>query len=322
MIVAEGLPPHVPSYAARVIEKSGYGSIPFKFVNLEDEPGKVVEVDSFAGSPVVERIVVPEILMDEDTSVINVPKLKTHLMVMFTGAIKNVAMGMVNQYTKSKIHETVGHNFKKLSRALVEVYLALKETIPLTVVDAVESMSGNGPTHGEKLSTGKIIYGKDAAVVDLILGEVMGMREAPVPTVLTEYGLTPNLRDIEVVGNLKTFEFQPPSTYRSGLDARVDSILDSENWLSIRFSSFFIGRSWYNLKINQELCGKCGGCYKRCPSEAILQQSEAYTIDGSKCVRCLCCKEMCPNDAVEITRPLSGRFMNLSYKMLTRLGLF
>jgi uncharacterized protein (DUF362 family)/Pyruvate/2-oxoacid:ferredoxin oxidoreductase delta subunit len=322
VIIAEGLPPQVPSYAKRVIEKTGYRALPFKFINLENEPGEVIHLNEILGVPIVEEIVVPRIIMDEDVSVVNVPKLKSHLMVMFTGAIKNVAMGMVKQYTKGKIHAAVGHDFKKLAKSLVEVALSLQERVPLTVVDAIESMAGNGPTHGEGVHTRKLLYGTDLVSMNTVLAEMMGMQDAPVPSVLREYNLTPELSQLEIQGNLETFEFLLPSTYREGVDARIDSMLDSENWLSIKFSSFFIGRSWYNLKINQMLCEHCGNCLKRCPSGAVLQESEKFNIDNENCVRCLCCKEMCPQDAIEILRPFSGRFMNLMYKLLIKLGLF
>jgi uncharacterized protein (DUF362 family)/Pyruvate/2-oxoacid:ferredoxin oxidoreductase delta subunit len=322
VIVAEGLPPQVPSYAARVIEKTGYGALPFKFINLENEPGEVIHLPKSLGLPVVEEIVVPRLLMDEDVSVINVPKLKTHLMVMFTGAIKNVAMGMVKQYTKGKIHAAVGHDFKTLAKALVEVSLVLKERVPLTVVDAIESMEGNGPTHGDIVLTGKVLYGEDIVAVNTVLAELMGMQDAPVPSVLSEHELAPDLSQLEIQGTLERFEFLLPSTYRGGMDARLASMLDSENWLSIKFSSFFISRSWYNLKINQVLCENCGSCFKRCPSGAVLHEGEGYRIDKDGCVRCLCCKEMCPQDAIEIVRPLSGRFMNLAYQLFITLGLF
>lgn len=321
VFVAEGLPPQVPGYAERVIKKTGYGALPFKFIDLEDEPGEVIQLPNFLGQPIVEEIVVPKLLMDEDVSVINVPKLKTHLMVMFTGAIKNVGMGMIKQYTKAKIHATAGHNFKMLAKSLVEVYLTLKERIPLTVIDAIESMTGNGPTHGKKLHTGKILYGEDAAIMDILLATMMGMQDAPIPTVLREHELVPDSKQIVVKGNLESFTFQPPSTYRSGLEARIGSFLDPENWLSIKLSSFSIDRSWYSLKINQELCERCDSCLNRCPSDAIRHKSVELQIDDSRCVRCLCCKEMCPNDAVEIHRPLSG-LTNLAYKLLIKLGLF
>ena len=269
VVVAEGMPPQVSSYADRVILKTGFENLPFKFLNLEDEPGEVLHLENLLGQPVVEDIVVPRILLDEDVSIINVPKLKTHLMTMYTGAIKNVGMGMVKQYTKARIHAIAGHDFEVLSKALIEVYLALKERIPLTVVDAIESMSGNGPTHGERLDTGKILIGEDTAALDMVLAEMMGMQGAPVPKILRENGLAPDPTQIEFKGTLESFNFQPPSTYRSGLNARIASFLDSENWLSIKLSSFTIDRSWYSLKINKELCEMCDSCVKRCTTGAI-----------------------------------------------------
>jgi ferredoxin-type protein NapH len=52
--------------------------------------------------------------------------------------------------------------------------------------------------------------------------------------------------------------------------------------------SFFNGVSFYKLRINKELCNKCGECEKICPVEI----KKIYeNPDASQCIRCLLCLE-------------------------------
>ena len=45
-------------------------------------------------------------------------------------------------------------------------------------------------------------------------------------------------------------------------------------------------------------CVACGACLEECPSDAIEEGDEIYTIDQEKCTECGSCQEVCPNDAI------------------------
>jgi len=47
-----------------------------------------------------------------------------------------------------------------------------------------------------------------------------------------------------------------------------------------------------------EACTKCGTCESVCPTEAISEGAQTYTIDPDKCVDCGQCADQCPASAI------------------------
>ena len=45
-------------------------------------------------------------------------------------------------------------------------------------------------------------------------------------------------------------------------------------------------------------CTACGTCKDACPSEAINEGEEKYTIDPETCVECGVCVDACPTNAI------------------------
>jgi NADH:ubiquinone oxidoreductase subunit F (NADH-binding)/(2Fe-2S) ferredoxin/Pyruvate/2-oxoacid:ferredoxin oxidoreductase delta subunit len=52
-------------------------------------------------------------------------------------------------------------------------------------------------------------------------------------------------------------------------------------------------------RVVEDLCTKCGMCFKACPVEAITwQKKEVARIDVNKCIKCLTCFDKCKFDAI------------------------
>ncbi len=45
-------------------------------------------------------------------------------------------------------------------------------------------------------------------------------------------------------------------------------------------------------------CTTCGSCIDACPTEAIQEGSDKYTIDQDACVDCGACVDTCPVSAI------------------------
>lgn len=54
------------------------------------------------------------------------------------------------------------------------------------------------------------------------------------------------------------------------------------------------------IKINQELCARCGLCMDECPSDAISISNGWAVVDQKRCTGCEICVEVCPNGAIEV----------------------
>lgn len=55
------------------------------------------------------------------------------------------------------------------------------------------------------------------------------------------------------------------------------------------------------MKVNNDLCLKCGSCIENCPVMAISINKKEGTIviDENKCVQCEACKECCPRMSIQ-----------------------
>ncbi len=53
------------------------------------------------------------------------------------------------------------------------------------------------------------------------------------------------------------------------------------------------------FEVDQDLCIKCGICYRHCPADAIeWKKKEPAYIDKNKCIKCMTCFSNCPSDAI------------------------
>ncbi len=101
---------------------------------------------------------------------ISMPKLKTHQLTKYTGAVKNF-YGVIPGSGKAVIHR-LAPSEESLSNAVVDVYSALKPV--LAVMDGIVGMEGEGATNGTPVGSKVIISGADCVSVDAVASEVIG----------------------------------------------------------------------------------------------------------------------------------------------------
>lgn len=56
----------------------------------------------------------------------------------------------------------------------------------------------------------------------------------------------------------------------------------------------------YRRRIDSDTCTCCGSCAEACPTEAIQQNEDVYTINQNLCFGCGACEDECPVDAIEL----------------------
>ena len=115
----------------------------------------------------------------ESDYIIDLCKFKTHGMVGLSGAVKNL-FGCVPGLMKPELH----FRFPEEER-FCEMLVDLCETVRpnLTIVDAVDSMQGDGPSGGSLLHTGMLLAGKNPYDIDLLLCKVAGFDPDKIYTV-------------------------------------------------------------------------------------------------------------------------------------------
>ena len=105
----------------------------------------------------IRHVMIAEDVLTADI-VINLPKLKTHGLTFYTGAVKNT-FGYVTGGDKMRVH-ALAVTPQRFAEALVDIY-AIRPP-DLSIMDAVEAMEGNGPSNGRVRRVGKILASDNA----------------------------------------------------------------------------------------------------------------------------------------------------------------
>jgi uncharacterized protein (DUF362 family) len=113
----------------------------------------------------------PEELLKSDVY-INVAKMKTHFHVGVTLSIKN-QQGLLRPEAKK-----ANHREYDLHESLVSIAKVVQPD--LNIVDAIESMEGEGPTSGKKKVTHAMVYGDNIYETDIACCQFMGISPAQI----------------------------------------------------------------------------------------------------------------------------------------------
>ncbi len=258
------------------------------FVNLAQNPVRHPVSSRFLDHAVVARHV-----LDADV-IVNLPKLKTHVLTCITAAVKNT-FGYLVGGDKMRVH-SCARTPRQFAEALLDVYRIRPPE--LTIVDAVVAMEGNGPSKGPLRSLGKVLAGTDAISVDTVAAAMIGQDAASVPhlAIARRRGLgETTLDNITVSGAFEPVpDFKLPTTFVPGI---MGVVLNR-----------FLSR-WVNCvpEVMDSLCVSCGICVDHCPVGAMQMEQGRPKADRDGCIHCYCCQEMCPEGAID----LSGRTINL-----------
>ena len=135
----------------------------------------------------------------------SVPMMKTHQLATVTLSMKNlfgIIPGSVYGSVRGHVHDLAARKDKTGTDSVI-VDLCRARPIDLAIVDASESMDGNGPTHGRIVKTNLIVAGTNGLAVDMISALTMGFSIDEVSTFAWAHraGMTPgSLFDIEIRG--------------------------------------------------------------------------------------------------------------------------
>ncbi|NLA87094.1 MAG: DUF362 domain-containing protein [Clostridiales bacterium] len=223
--------------------------------------------------------------------IINIAKLKTHGLTTVTGGVKNL-FGVIPGLQKPEWHFKYP-NIDDFSRMLIELALMVKPQV--TLIDAVETMEGNGPLNGRPRHMGLTLCSRDIFAQDYQAAKLMGISSADAPILrqALKMGLL-QPEDIHVTGDDAT-PAEPPYTFPESIHKNKN-----HNFL-LRSIGALISRVYCAVpKIDVEKCGGCGKCAESCPMKLITITDKKAGMSTKKCISCFCCQEMCPFDAIRI----------------------
>lgn len=219
--------------------------------------------------------------------VIDMPKLKTHSLTVFTGAVKNM-YGCVPGNRKMWYHKEAP-GLERFSDYILDIFSAAAPG--LTIMDGITGMEGDGPAAGTPRHIGALLAGTDGVAVDAVACRLVG-----IPTQALAVFAKAKARQlgdysedvVEVQGpaaalKLKDFRFRRQPLPLPGFAARAGISLLSAPPV-----------------IDRQRCVDCGICRRACPVEAIEVVRGHHVIAARRCVQCYCCHELCPHAAVEL----------------------
>ncbi len=225
-------------------------------------------------------------VLDADV-IINLPKIKTHGLTIFTCAVKNM-YGVVPGLIKTEYHKKAP-NPSKFAEYVVDIYALSKPQ--LNIVDGIIGMDGTGPSAGNPKELGMILASTDGVAVDVLLCDMLGKDPMKVPTnrIAVEQKLGEgNIDKIEIIGEAPIIHnFKWPPNISSTLDMIPPSIAKG-----------LMKLFWSRPAIDSKVCTNCKTCVKSCPVDALIENTPTPEFEYGECINCLCCMEMCPEKAV------------------------
>ncbi|AKB19521.1 MULTISPECIES: DUF362 domain-containing protein [unclassified Methanosarcina] len=234
------------------------------------------------------RLYIAKAVLEADV-VISLPKLKTHELTLYTGAVKNF-FGVVPQKIRKQAHALEYRD--RFGHAVVDIYSIAKPH--LAVMDGVIGMEGNGPSNGTPVFAGVVMASYDCVALDIVASELIGIDPLKVPT--SKAALS------------RGFGAEHPEVVGIPLEEVKVRFKRSEGGITAYLPPFVIGilRKQLTVKpfINTSNCVLCKACVMNCSAHAIEEVGRTLKINQQKCIQCYCCREMCPNDAVEIKKSL------------------
>ena len=274
----------------QVWERTGYKALCAEegvpLLNLEQAGSKEFRWQGFAYSvakPVLEAGLV-----------LNLPKLKTHLLTGLTNAVKNL-FGTVPGYQKTLLHKQLPTP-RLFGGLLADLYARVRPG--LTVCDAVIAMDGPGPSAGRLVPLGLLAASADGVALDAGLCRLLRLSPKAVPYLAPLARAGQGIIDparIEWAGWRP--ESWPPQRFRM---PRTSVFLNAVPAGPLQALGRFL---WIRPSFT-DACRRCGLCVRACPVRALALPSDGGRprLDASRCIGCCCCHEICPHRAVVMAR--------------------
>ena len=258
-----------------------------------------------------------------ESKVIDLAKLKTHVLATVTLGIKNL-LGTVVGADKREVH------LHGLDESIAELPFVIKPR--LTIIEGLIGMEGRGPVAGNPKKSGLIVASKDVIAADMVACKLIGFDPLTIKHIKCAIAIASKpykWTNIHVVGTSiaqATTPFEPAAPL--GIEANpyvnrlkhiiratplypvattlmsAKSVAALVNHLGIMQEKMDYELPIYPPMVEAGMCNGCGICKNVCPANAIsIAERKAY-INPEKCVKCFCCVEICPQGSIKSTNEI------------------
>lgn len=253
------------------------------------------------------------------SKVIDLAKLKTHVLTTVTLGIKNL-LGCVTGLDKREVH------LHGLHTGLAALASMIKPR--LTIIEGLIGMEGHGPVAGKPIKTDIVVASRNLIAADIVASKVMGFDPFTIKHIRCAVASSLyNVRKIKIVGiplerAITPFERATPKKFEANpyfervkhmirgkeTPYRVAHTVLSSKIVSAVFRDlgFLQEEIDHELltdppKVDKNMCTGCGFCKNVCPTNAIFITEGKADISREKCVKCYCCVEICPYGTIMTT---------------------
>lgn len=242
--------------------------------------------------------------------IITLPKLKTHAMMYYTGAVKN-QFGCVPGGQKAEWHTKLPDS-ESFGKMLLDLNTVVKTSF--AILDGIVAMEGNGPRNGTPKQMNTLIMGKSLTAVDSTAVRLIGYEDVLAVPILkvaqqTSWG-TVMPDEIEVLG--ETINDMKCEDFKLSRNAKVI------NFLTPGLTKLVSSLTAPDPVLVEEKCIGCRKCDEACPEKSkvitfVKRNSRSVPEwNYSKCIRCFCCQELCPKGAIVTRDKALSRLLGLN----------
>ena len=218
---------------------------------------------------------------------INLPKLKTHSLTLFTGAVKNL-YGCLPGFQKGNWHRRAP-KADDFCQVVVDVFSCFRPRI--NIMDGILAMEGDGPSNGRPRKLGLIIASNNAPALDSVASAIIGFDPDEIKT--TKFA---EMRGLSGGGEEPIVTGVSPDAI-----GVKDFALPKDRYLRMipTLAHEILGRFiWTRPEVDPDICSLCGACVENCPAKAMSENGDIPTINHKICINCYCCDEVCPDGAI------------------------
>jgi len=226
----------------------------------------------------------------------SLPKLKTHELMGYSGAIKNT-FGLMPHIHKAKQH-AIHRNCRTMATFLLDLNEAF--TPDYIFMDAILAMEGPGPGNGFPYPLRLVLGSVNPLALDIVASKIIGYHPLEIETNAEGLQRRRWLSSVDqIVVHGVDIEEQIRTDYKL---TRKVSLAKMSLGIALRRIPFFrnIERRPHFYK---NRCIGCLKCIEICPVEALtthLKNPNRIRLNTKKCIHCFCCHEVCPHNAIEV----------------------
>ncbi len=285
----------------KVLKKCGYDEILRKEKILIGDTSRISIIKNENGRK-YKSFHVAEDIVNSDF-IFSLPKLKTHSLTYFTGAVKNL-FGTIHGLEKSKWHvkTETEQEFISFLLDLYGAFVHTKKDRIISIMDGILGLEGEGPgKSGKPSQANAVIAGMDAVSVDAVAIKVAGLDIGKsgicIEADKRDLGVA-RIEKIQINGALLS-DFS-----NSFIAPKQKSFLGK-----LPISTIFVKNLVVKKPVpDSKKCTLCYQCRTICPA-GVIEKSRDGNIpfyNYTKCIRCYCCMEICPEGAIELKRKVFG----------------